>query len=138
MTVAQRLVRKICPNCVRSYKMPPHMIDQLRAQMNVDHLWERMQELEVIANGQKIEDTTFWRGSGCSQCNNEGYKGRVGIYEVMEIGPNLAKLITGSANAGAINDQAIADGMITLLEDGFAKAIKATTTIEEILRVTKE
>jgi type IV pilus assembly protein PilB len=138
MVVGQRLVRKICPNCIRSFKIPAHVLEQLREQIAIDHIWEVLRKNEVVAADQKIEDTTFWRGSGCSQCNNEGYKGRVGIYEVMEFTPELAQLINKSANADDIKKQAIADGMITMIEDGFIKAVKAVTTIEEILRVTKD
>lgn len=138
MIVAQRLVRKICQNCLRSYKLPPHMIEQLRADINIDSIWKTLQREGTVEKGQKIEDTTFWRGSGCNQCGNEGYKGRVGIYEVMEMGAEITPLITGSATATQIKDKAVELGMITLIEDGFMKAVKGQTTIEEILRVTKE
>jgi type IV pilus assembly protein PilB len=138
MIVAQRLVRKICQNCIRSFKMPSHVLEQLRTQINIDSIWETLRKQEIAAPGQKIEDTTFWRGSGCSQCNNEGYKGRVGIYEIMEISPELSKLINAKANADEIKTQAVKEGMITMIEDGFIKAVKAVTTIEEILRVTKD
>ncbi|HTM68971.1 MAG TPA: GspE/PulE family protein [Candidatus Binatia bacterium] len=138
MIVAQRLVRKICQNCIRSFKMPSHTLEQLRSQIAIDNIWEVLRRQEIVAPNQKIEDTTFWRGSGCSQCNNEGYKGRVGIYEIMEISPELSKLINKKANANELKDAAIAEGMITMIEDGFIKAVKAVTTIEEILRVTKD
>jgi type IV pilus assembly protein PilB len=138
MFVAQRLVRKICPNCVRSYKMPEHMIEQLKANVDLKKLWRTLEREGTIAPDQKIEDTTFWRGSGCAQCNNAGYKGRVGIYEVMEMTSELAPMINDSANASQINAAAIEHGMVTLIEDGFMKAVKAVTTIEEILRVTKD
>ncbi len=138
MIVAQRLVRKICQNCIRSFKMPSRVLEQLRTQINIDSIWETLRRQEIVAPGEKIEDTTFWRGSGCSQCNNEGYKGRVGIYEIMEISPELSAMINAKANADEIKKEAIKEGMITMIEDGFIKAIKAVTTIEEILRVTKD
>jgi type IV pilus assembly protein PilB len=138
MVVAQRLVRKICPNCVRSYKMPEHMITQLRSTVDLDKIWSVMQREGIVSPDQKVEDTTFWRGSGCSQCNNEGYKGRVGIYEIMEMAPELVPLVTGEGNATEIKAKAIESGMITMIEDGFMKAVKAVTTVEEILRVTKD
>ncbi|MDD5251366.1 MAG: GspE/PulE family protein [Patescibacteria group bacterium] len=136
--VGQRLVRKICPNCVRSYKMPTHMVEQLREQIDIDGIWKTLQREEIVGKDQTIEDTTFWRGSGCAQCNHEGYKGRLGIYEVLEVTPEMSKLIVDKADSDAIKKQAFDEGMMTMIEDGFAKAVKALTTIEEILRVTKD
>jgi type IV pilus assembly protein PilB len=136
--VGQRLVRKICPNCVRSFKLPSHVLEQLKAQIDLDTIWATLQREEVVAKNQKIEDTTFWRGSGCAQCNNEGYKGRVGIYEVLEVTPEISQLINKGEDSHSIQSQAIKEGMVTMIEDGFVKAVKATTTIEEILRVTKD
>lgn len=138
MIVAQRLVRKICPNCVRSYKMPSHALEQLRSQIDMDKVWKSLVKYEIVGPNQKIEDTTFWRGSGCSQCNNEGYKGRIGIYEVLEITPEVSAKINAKANADEIAAFAIKEGMITMVEDGFMKAVKGGTTVEEILRVTKD
>ncbi len=138
MIVGQRLVRKICPGCVRSFKLPTHMIDQLREQVDLDTIWKTLQREEVVTKDQKIEDTTFWRGSGCVQCGHEGYKGRVGIYEVLEVTPEIARMINEKQDSDTIKRQAIKEGMVTMIEDGFVKAVKAVTTIEEILRVTKD
>ncbi len=138
LIVAQRLVRKICQNCIASYKMPSHALEQLRAQIKIDDIWKTLQKQAVVPAGQKIEETTFWRGSGCSQCNNEGYKGRIGIYEVLEVTPEISALINKKANADEIKSQGLKDGMVTMIEDGFIKTVKAVTTIEEILRVTKD
>jgi type II secretory ATPase GspE/PulE/Tfp pilus assembly ATPase PilB-like protein len=80
----------------------------------------------------------FYRGRGCAQCNKEGYKGRVGIYEVLEINDAMSKIIMENGTADDLRKQAEADGMITMLQDGFLKAKSGVTTIEEILRVTKE
>jgi type IV pilus assembly protein PilB len=136
--VAQRLVRKTCQNCIRSFKMPSHTLEQLREAMNIDKIWDTLQRIGVVAKDQKINETTFWRGSGCTQCNNEGYKGRVGIYEVLEVTPSIGKLINSKATADDLKEAAVKEGMIQMIEDGFIKAVNAVTTIEEILRVTKE
>jgi type IV pilus assembly protein PilB len=138
MIVGQRLVRKICQGCVRSFKMPAHMLEQLKDQIDIDDIWKTLQREGVVSKGQKIEETTFWRGSGCAQCGNEGYKGRVGIYEVLEVTPEVSQLINDNADASAIQVQAEKEGMVSMIEDGFIKAVKAVTTIEEILRVTKD
>jgi type II secretory ATPase GspE/PulE/Tfp pilus assembly ATPase PilB-like protein len=114
------------------------MLEQLREQIDVDNIWKTLQREGVVSKGQKIEETTFWRGSGCAQCGNEGYKGRVGIYEVLEVTPEVSQLINDNADATKIQKQAITEGMVTMIEDGFIKAVKAITTVEEILRVTKD
>lgn len=136
--VAQRLVRKICPNCVRSFKIPSHVLEQLRDQLDIDKIWEALQREGVVKEKQTIEETTFWKGSGCNECGDEGYKGRAGIYEVLEVTPAIADLINQKANSDDIEREAVKEGMLSMVEDGFVKAIKSVTTIEEILRVTKD
>lgn len=138
MIVAQRLVRKICQNCITSFKMPKHVLEQLREQIDVEAVWSTLRREGVVAKDQKIEETTFWRGAGCVQCNQEGFKGRMGIYEVMEITDAIQRLINEKATADQLKEAAVEQGMVTMLEDGFTKAVKAVTTVEEILRVTKE
>ncbi len=136
--VAQRLVRKNCPNCIRSFKITARAMEQLREQIDIDTIWSVLQREGTVAKNQKIEETTFWRGAGCSQCNEEGYKGRVGIYEVLEVTPEISEMINAKATAEDIKKLAIKQGMVTMIEDGFMKAVNAVTTIEEILRVTKD
>ncbi|MFH2062671.1 MAG: GspE/PulE family protein [bacterium] len=138
MIVGQRLVRKVCQNCLRSYRLPKHAIDELRKEMDIDAIWKTLRDHGFVEKNQKIEDVNFWRGSGCNQCDNAGYKGRMGIYEVLEVSPAISSMINENADADRIKKQAVAEGMITMLEEGFMKAIKGVTTIEEVLRVTKD
>jgi len=138
MIVAQRLVRKVCQNCVRSYRLQKRALDNLREQVDLDTIWQTLQRIGAVTKDQTVEETTFWRGSGCSQCSNEGYKGRMGIYEVLEVTPDVAELINQNADADKLAKKAIENGMVKLIEDGFFKAVKAMTTIEEVLRVTKD
>jgi type IV pilus assembly protein PilB len=77
-------------------------------------------------------------GPGCEACNGAGYQGRIGIYEVLEVSDSLSKMIVGHATADDIQMQAVRDGMLTMQQDGFVKALMGRTTIEEILRVTRE
>ena len=79
----------------------------------------------------------LWRGKGCQECNNTGYFGRIGIYEVMPISDKLAKLILEHSAAGEIEKQAREEGMVTMRQDGYLKAIEGITTIEEVLRVAE-
>jgi type II secretory ATPase GspE/PulE/Tfp pilus assembly ATPase PilB-like protein len=84
------------------------------------------------------ENIKFFRPKGCKMCNGEGYKGRLGIYEVLENSEEIEKMITQAASAEAIEKKAIDLGMLTMIEDGFIKAVQGITSIEEVMRVTKE
>jgi general secretion pathway protein E len=78
------------------------------------------------------------RTQRCEQCNNEGYRGRVGVYEVLEMDTDIRKLVTQSATSEAIEKQARQNGMETMVEDGFIKIVQGMTSIEEVMRATKE
>ena len=80
----------------------------------------------------------FYKSKGCRRCGDSGYKGRIGIYEVLDIDDGLEELINNRATAQKIHEYAITKGMVTMLQDGIIKAKQGITTIEEILRVTRE
>ena len=84
------------------------------------------------------ESINFYRAKGCEQCSNEGYRGRLGIYEVLEMDETIGKLITSNASSDDIEKKARENGMQTMGEDGFIKAVDGITSIEEVMRVTKE
>lgn len=137
--VAQRLVRKICPNCIQSFNLDAETIRELEKQMDIESILTTLEkEKQIISAKKGLSSLLFYRGKGCKQCNNTGYKGRMGIYEVLENSEKISSLILKNANAHEIKKQAIDDGMITIVEDGFIKAKNGVTTLEEVLRVTKE
>jgi len=137
--VAQRLVRKICPNCIQSYKLDKQTIEDVKQQLNIESIMETLQKEKAIIDAKKgLESLLFYRGKGCKQCGGSGYKGRIGIYETLEITETMSELILKKANAAELKNQAIKQGMLTIVEDGFIKARSGITTIEEIMRVTKE
>jgi type IV pilus assembly protein PilB len=136
--IAQRLVRKICRNCIESYKLDPKTYKELEKDFNMPELEKNLNKLGFLVKKQKIKDVLFYRGRGCQQCNNSGYKGRMGIYEVMEINDEISKLILNKGSRSQLEKAALANGMITVLQDGFIKAKSGVTSIEEVLRVTKE
>ena len=137
--IAQRLVRKICTNCIQSYNLDKETIKELEKQLDIESILKTMEKERSIINAKKgLSSLLFYRGKGCKQCNNTGYKGRVGIYEVLENSEAISSLILKNANASALRAQAIKEGMLTMVEDGFIKAKNGITTIEEIMRVTKE
>ncbi|MGH9700299.1 MAG: type IV-A pilus assembly ATPase PilB [Candidatus Acidiferrales bacterium] len=115
---AQRLVRRICSNC----KEPM----QLNAQALLDAGYTQEESTKV----------TVMHGHGCGTCNNTGYKGRVGLYEVMEIHDELRELILVGASALELKKKALEHGMITLRRSGLIKAAAGQTTLEEVVRET--
>jgi type IV pilus assembly protein PilB len=115
---AQRLVRRVCSNCKEPSPLPPPALVQ--AGYSAD-----------VAN-----DVTPMKGRGCERCNQTGYKGRVGLYEVMEIGEELRELILVGASGLELRRKAIDEGMITLRQSGLRKVREGVTTIEEVVRET--
>ncbi len=137
--IAQRLVRKICPNCIQSYNLDKQTIEDLKKYLNVENLLKTLIEEKAIASAEKgLESILFYRGKGCKKCNGTGYKGRIGIYEILEITEEVSKLILKKANPSEIKKQAEKQNMLSVIEDGFIKAKNGITTIEEVMRVTKE
>ncbi len=124
MVVAQRLVRTICRNCKERYEINPELIIRLGASRSMIE--------------QNMEDGKFYlyRGRGCEKCANTGYKGRIGIHEILEVTDNIRELIVEKATSNKIKEVAKKNGMITLRESALRKAIAGLTTIEEVIRVT--
>jgi len=118
--LAQRLVRRICVKCREEIRV------------GADLLFELGMEREQLG------DRKFYRGVGCDICNNTGYKGRVGLFELMVMNDTIREMIMGNASTDAIRDQAQADGMVTLREFGMGLAAKGITTLDEIVRETIE
>lgn len=137
--VAQRLVRKICPQCIMSYTLDQPGMHALERQLNLQSMIEVLEREKVITPGkQSVASLLFYRGQGCRECNQEGYRGRIGVYEVLEVTPAIQALIIKNANAAELRTAAVDQAMLTMLQDGFIKAKNGITTIEEVLRVTLE
>lgn len=123
IAVGQRLVRKICVGC----KEEKILIDQEYARL-----------VEVISEKTLGKNRKFFRGKGCSSCNNTGFKGRVVIAEVLVADEEIRTAILRKASSNEIKQIAIKNGMTTMLQDGLNKALLGLTTVEEVLRVTQE
>lgn len=137
--MAQRLVRKICLHCIQSYTLSQAAVEDLNKQFDIKFILNTLErEGAIISASTSIESLLFYRGKGCKQCNHEGYKGRIGIYEVLEITHEIADLILNKCTTEDLRLAAQKQGMLTMAEDGFIKAKYGITTIEEVLRVTKE
>ncbi|HKP76779.1 MAG TPA: type IV-A pilus assembly ATPase PilB [Longimicrobiaceae bacterium] len=118
LITAQRLVRRICANCKEEAQYP---------------------EEYLKAGGitpEEVHNVTFYRGKGCDQCGGSGYRGRQGLYEVMAMSPALRRMILQEASTAELQQQAIAEGMLTLRMDGMLKAKKGITTLEEVIKET--
>jgi type II secretory ATPase GspE/PulE/Tfp pilus assembly ATPase PilB-like protein len=116
--LAQRLVRKACPECRQRYEPAEH-------------------ELRELGIGADKSGGQFFVGTGCSKCFNTGYKGRTGIYELMMVDEEIREMIHVRQTAGAIKEKAIEKGLQTLRMDGARKVVEGITTIAEVLRVTQ-
>ncbi len=138
LIIAQRLVRKVCRNCLESYNPDQKMISEMEKSFDIPRLEKILIEQGQLGPTQTLKNVLFYRGKGCSQCGQTGYKGRVGIYEVLENDEKLSKLILAKADRGDLERAALESGMMTMFQDAFLKAKNGVTTIEEILRVAKE
>jgi type IV pilus assembly protein PilB len=118
LTCAQRLVRRVCPNCREEFAPEP----------------ELLQKLDIADDG----NTVFYHGAGCDRCKRRGYIGRAAVIEVLPVSETIRRLIIKRASAAVIKNQAISEGMKTLRMVGIDKAKEGITTLEEILRVTAE
>jgi type IV pilus assembly protein PilB len=118
--VAQRLVRRLCVHCRRQYTPPSEVLRSLN-----------ISDADAAA-------IPFYKSTGCDQCNHTGYRGRIGIYEVMRVTDKLRRLISAKSSEDQLREAAVSGGMITLGEDGLAKVKSGVTTPEELLRVVTE
>ena len=140
MIMAQRLVRKICQNCITSYTIKKEEAAQIEKDhgINIAEISQAMSQAKAVSKTEDFSSILFFKGKGCNKCGRNGYKGRIGIYEVLPMTEEIKNLVNTRADSNAIRAKARGQGMITMLEDGFLKAKAGVTTIEEILRVTKE
>ncbi|MCA9309068.1 type II/IV secretion system protein [Candidatus Saccharibacteria bacterium] len=152
--IGQRLVRHVCPDCRVSYAPDATQTEELTKMFGLSSAgdFKQLHELEQIAQQQGVgkkdgdlSTTTskvarLWEASekGCESCNGNGYKGRIGIYEVLENTTDIQTLIMNNESADKMQEKAIELGMTTMQLDGLIKALRGQTTIAEILRVTRE
>ncbi len=152
--IGQRLVRQVCSECRTSYTPDDGELNEIKKMfgLGTPEALKHIHELEKVAQEQGIgirdkELATseqgilrLWRAKeeGCNNCGHSGYRGRIGIYEVLENTTETQHLIMHDTTSDVIQDTAIKSGMVTMQIDGFVKALRGDTTVEEILRVTRE
>ncbi|HPT66306.1 MAG TPA: GspE/PulE family protein [Candidatus Woesebacteria bacterium] len=129
--VGQRVLRKVCKNCVQEMEIPSESIRELKETLGPIY---NMIEDKFAKDGKKL---TLPKIVGCEKCNNTGYLGRVAIYEVMPITEKLSKLIVEKAAASDIQKQAMEEGMLTMKQDGYVKVLEGVTSMDEVIRVAQ-
>jgi type IV pilus assembly protein PilB len=118
MIVAQRLIRRICKDCIEPMDVPPQAL------------------IDAGFTVEESKTVKAQKGKGCGVCNNTGYKGRCGLYEVMEVDDEIRELVLVGASAVELKKKAIERGMITLRRSGLIKVAAGMTTLEEVARET--
>lgn len=153
--LAQRLVRRICPSCKTQYTPPEALLKELEAPPSLEKRKKRSSDKDegfYVMGAEKERHTastpsgpahplpnfSFYRGKGCAACHQIGYRGRIGIFELMEIDEDIRNLIIAKSPSDLIKKAAIRAGMGTLRDDGFEKVKTEVTTLEEVIRVTRE
>lgn len=121
--VGQRIVRRLCQTCKSAYPPPPQMLQVMKQELG-----------PLLPQGE----TKFFRAQGCSECDNSGYRGRVGVFEVLPVTNKIADMILKRMDSITLEKEAVAEGMVTMKQDGFLKVLNGITTLEEVLRVAQE
>jgi type IV pilus assembly protein PilB len=160
--VAQRLPRRICPHCKEAYLASPEVVENIKKTLSsinnfdvVKYLQSRCEnkispeakmnlgssDIKVkcpVDKGDGNHDVYLYKGKGCDKCEGTGYSGRIGIFEVLKVTEQIGRMIMENRSSDEIQEEAIEKGMITMLQDGYLKALDGITTIEEVMRVSKD
>lgn len=134
--IAQRLVRKLCGTKER-YTMTKGEIEALGKKADLDKVLNALRDEGIIAKNADWDSVPFYKPKSSPECE-DGYKGRLGIHEVLHMTPAIRELVVGNASADKIETQARKEGMLTMLEDGIFQAVQGQTSIEEVFRVVSE
>lgn len=129
--LAQRLVRKLCNDCKEGYKISAKLLKSLKDELKKQKIPEKLIE-EVVGDGK------FYKSVGCKKCGDKGFKGRIGVFEVLEMSSKIMEMAVSNATSVELQEQAVSEKMETMLLDGVKKAKEGVTTLEEILAVTRE
>jgi type IV pilus assembly protein PilB len=131
LAIAQRLVRKLCQGCKKKAKPPKEIKDLILKEINLMP--------EVVKKEANIgPDFETYQAQGCSKCNFEGFLGRTGVFELLNMTPSLAELVLKEPSEAKISEEAFHQGMTNIRQDGILKVLEGITTIEEVERVTEE
>ena len=129
--VGQRVLRKVCPNCVSDMEIPVETDEELK--LTLGPIYKMLSD-KFSKDGKPMR---IPKPVGCDKCNSTGYLGRIAIYEVMPMSEKLAKLVVEKVAASDIQKEAMAEGMLTMKQDGYVKVLEGVTTMEEVVRVAQ-
>ena len=127
--IAQRLVRKLCPDCKQDVKLDPFLLTKVQ---------KILREIPKNSGVEIPAEQKFFHSTGCDKCNKTGYRGRIGIYELIIKDDAVEKLILAEAGNNELKQAMIAQGMLTMVQDGLVKALAGVTDVEEVFRVAQE
>ena len=155
--VAQRLPRKICTRCIKAHPATEAEIQEMKNALGTIKNFDLFNYVTQVVNAKKAKGEEgsavlrapeigpngeqilyVYEGSGCDRCGGLGYSGRIGIFEVLDVTEKISRMILENVTAQDIENEAIRNGMITMTQDGFLKVLEGISSIEEILRVSKE
>lgn len=155
--VGQRLPRRICQHCIEAQAVTPELMADFKETLSSIKNFDIVDYVKKLAtaNSTKTEEDKLplkapeknangedvvyvYRGKGCQRCGDTGYKGRIGIFEVLHVTEKIGRMMMENVPSDEVQKLAIEDGMVTMIQDGYLKALEGITTIEEVLRVSKE
>jgi len=141
--VAQRVVRKICTDCKEEVEPTVLVVQNIKTVLGnlANQATEKNLSPQEVKDIQEItgeKKFKLYKGKGCDKCGDSGYRGRIGVFEVLNITEKIGRLILERAPSNEIEKTAIGDGMITMKQDGYLKALEGLTTIEEVIRVAQD
>lgn len=138
--IGQRLVRKVCPFCKSRKISGEKLLEKYGAQFEIEAVFNKLKKSGHLPADKfpSLKEVQFAHGKGCPKCSQTGYKGRIGIYEILKMDKELYETIIKSPLAESIKKTALQKGVLTMAEDGLLKVFLGRTTFEEVLRVTKE
>ncbi|MDP2683422.1 MAG: GspE/PulE family protein [bacterium] len=139
LIIGQRLVRKICDHCKQRVDNRAKLLEKYEEYFDLQESINKLNKANLLPkNTNSLTDLKFYVGKGCDKCNQTGYKGRIGIFELLSISKNIHKTILENPDAKAIKSVALKEGVLEMFEDGLLKIFTGQTTFEEILRVTRD
>ena len=141
--IGQRLVRKICDKCKEKYQASPALSEAILKDVGKYLPSKNDKQLNANVGYENLpfsedKEVMLFRGKGCDECRNTGFAGRIGIFEVFAVSPEIEKLLLSHSTTTEIQNAAVAQNMVTMREDGFLKALEGITTIEEVISKATE
>lgn len=138
LLVAQRLVRRLCKDCRQAHSFSGEILSELSSLINLERMRQLLLAEKLLPESGDLNELKIYQPQGCSLCN-AGYKGRLGVYEMIEITPGVSSLLKPTVTTDELEQAARQQqNMVTMLEDGFIKAIQGLTSLDEVARMTKE